>query len=203
MAAGHFAGEEIKMAELTKKEIRREIRALRDGMSDEKRSEISHRIMELLIDEFDPDEYDTFLFYYPLGSEVSLLPLASQMLSLGKTVAFPRVNGETMDFYQVSNLTSDFAEGVFHVMEPQTDKQPDLSRAICFVPGLMYDRKGFRLGYGKGYYDKYFAAHPEIHRTGICPNRFFMPELPAEATDIAMHDLITENRVYEFNQSEY
>ncbi len=191
------------MADYTKTEIRKEIRALRDSMSEEKRSEISHRIMDQVIQNLELDDYDTFLFYYPLGSEISLLPLASQMLSIGKSVAFPRVCGDHMEFYQVSNLTSDFKEGTFHVMEPVTETIPDLSCAICFVPALMYDRKGFRLGYGKGYYDKYFAAHPQIHRTGICASRFFLPELPAEATDIAMHNLITENQIYEFDQSEY
>ena len=56
-------------------------------------------------------------FYYPLGKEVNLLPLAQQALERGMQIAFPRVEGNEMGFYQVSSL-ADFREGFFHVMEP-------------------------------------------------------------------------------------
>ena len=149
-----------------------------------------------IISKLDIASYDTFLFYHPLRGEVSLLSLAEQLLSVDKQVAFPRVRERDMDFYCVTDLKSQFSEGSFHVMEPVTETKADLTRAVCFVPGLAFDSQFQRLGYGAGYYDRYFAAHPQIMRIGICMNRFYIPVIPAQSNDVSMHWIVTENHVY-------
>ena len=93
-------------------------------------------------------EPENICFYYPLGNEVNLLPLAERALQSGKRVSFPRVSGDDMEFYQVSDL-QEFAEGAFYVMEP-ISRDVMGGDALVFVPGLLFDGRGGRMGYGKG-----------------------------------------------------
>ena len=200
-----------------KQEARKEIRMIRDGISAEDCYRTSAGIVQRLICDLDIDAYDTFLFYYALEHEVSLLSFASQLLSLKKQVAFPRVEADGMEFYAVHNIESDFSEGSFHVMEPVTGTKivftgrqagehegtktedgtvsAQAERTLMLVPGLVFDRSFYRLGYGKGYYDRYLSAHPGITTVGICPDRFFMPEIPTDEHDIPMDMVCTESRL--------
>ena len=184
----------------TKSEIRKEIRSIRDKLPETDLYEISAGIIQNLISELELDDYKAFFFFYPLKNEISLLPFASQLISLKKTVAFPKVSGDTMDFFSVHSIESDFKEGSFHVMEPVTSEimvpKEEGAGILCFVPGLVFDRSFYRLGYGKGYYDKYLSRYPKMTAIGICADRFFMPEIPKEETDVALDMICTESRLY-------
>lgn len=141
-------------------------------------------------------EAGTVCFYYPLGSEVNLLPLAKQALVWEKHIAFPRVLGSDMEFYRVSDL-KEFAEGAFHVMEPTGGNVVCIEDALVFVPGLVFDEYGSRMGYGKGYYDKYFARYPDCFKIGICYEMQMIPEVPCNKYDASMNKVVTEQGVYD------
>lgn len=181
---------------MTKQELRKSVNEKRKLMTGEKAAISSNEIIDRLIRTIEFDEYDEYLFYHPIIGEVSLLPLAAQVLSIGKRIYFPRVNGDEMEFYRISDLTQDFIEGNFHVMEPVGGETPSFERTLCFVPGLAFDASLHRLGHGKGYYDKYLEVHPQIKKVGICANLFFMPEIPAEEHDVRMDQVVTETTVY-------
>ena len=181
---------------MDKNTLRRLILAQRREIPSLKLREAGLLITSNIISRLDTASYDTILFYYPLPEEVSLLSLAQQALSVGKQAAFPRVHGQEMDFYLVTDLNSQFEEGSFHVMEPVTNEKADLSNAVCLVPGLAFDSHFQRLGYGKGYYDRFLAKHGQLMRIGICMNRFFLPSIPSEGRDVDMHWIVTENHVY-------
>lgn len=136
--------------------------------------------------------------YYPLGSEVSLLPLYEWLLTRQIPLAFPRVSGNAMEFYRVVSM-GDFEEGAFHVMEPLLHCQRAAwDRAYTLTPGSVFDRAGNRIGYGKGYYDRYFSAHPMLLRVGIAYERQIEEKIPAERMDVRMHTLVTEAGVCKF-----
>lgn len=182
---------------MTKQEIRKEIIAARKSISEEEMYRISSDLVQNLIDHVDFDQFDEFLFYYPLRGELSLLALASQLMGLGYQAAFPRVHDGVVDFYQVKNLETDFEEGTFHVMEPLSQEKARLENTLVFTPGLAFDSHLDRLGFGKSYYDRFFRAHPGLTRVGICANRFFYPVIPTEDTDVRMHLVITETTIYD------
>ena len=106
----------------TKEQIRKRHLLLRNQMSKEERfrlskviSEHAHKLLEIGAD----SGAEVRVYgYYPLGSEVSLLLFYDFLLRQGISLAFPRVCGMSMDFYQVFSL-DDFKEGAFHVMEPE------------------------------------------------------------------------------------
>lgn len=66
---------------------------------------------------------------------------------------------------------------------------------IIFVPGIAFDRKGYRLGLGKGHYDKYIEHNPNIYRVGICFDNHLLDNLPTEPHDRRMHVVITETEI--------
>lgn len=130
--------------------------------------------------------------YYPLKNEVSLVPLYNRILEAGIPLAFPRVQGTGMDFYQIQYLT-DLEEGCFHVMEPkQNAKKVHWEQASVLTPGVVFDRAGNRIGYGKGYYDAYFRSHATGTRIGIAYENQIEEVLPIENFDQPVDHLVTE-----------
>lgn len=182
---------------MTKKELRTIIKTQEKQLTEEMLAISSKQIIDQLIRTIDFEKYAEFFFYYPLKKEISLLPLAAQVLSIRKKIYFPRVDQDEMEFFRVSDLNQDFLKGSYGVMEPVGGEKPSFENAICFVPGFAFDRAGYRLGHGAGYYDRYLGAHPEVEMVGICSNRFFVPDIPTEAFDIPMQRIVTETTVYD------
>ena len=182
---------EQKKIDDEKRKIRSEARQNRDTLTQAQIRLWSEKICENLQAQPFFQAAETVYFYYPLGSEVNLLPLAQQALDLGKQAAFPRVDGNEMAFYRVSSLQA-FAEGAFHIMEPAGDDVMDNAAALVFVPGLAFDSQGNRMGYGKGYYDRYFARYPGCRKVGVCYGMQRIPQAPCGEFDIPMDMVITE-----------
>ena len=101
-----------------------------------------------------------------------------------------------MDFY-LADFKTELKEGAFHIMEPRKGcKKADFSRAYCLVPGSVFDRSGNRIGYGKGYYDRYFAAYPLLYRIGIAYESQIEERIKPEKHDRKMHAMVTEHGMY-------
>ena len=180
----------------TKKDFRTKVRQMQQSLKEDDVYACSRDVVQNIISRIDTDPFEEFLFFYPMYEEVSLLTLAAQMLQIGKKVAFPKVTGEDMTFYRVTNLHGQFALGHFNIMEPVTEEPAQLQNTLCFVPGVAFDRNLNRLGHGKGYYDRFLMRYPEIKKVGICANRFFFPEVPTDPGDVTMDAVITETTVY-------
>lgn len=128
--------------------------------------------------------------YYPLGKELSLLKFLEWALEAGKRVALPKVDGNEMDFYEVSSL-QEVKKGSFGVMEPVTEKKVNWEEAVCLTPGVGFDKEGRRIGHGAGYYDRYFSRHPRLIKLGIAYDFQIVEDIPTEENDISMEYLVT------------
>ena len=139
------------------------------------------------------------LLYAPIGAEIDVMPIAEAALARGKQVAFPRCNvaERTMQFHIVSDPAA-LSPGAYGIREP--DPQAPVfaaapgENAVCFVPGLVYDKSGYRLGYGGGYYDRFLAAFPG-GKVGVIYSDFILPVLPRGYFDARMDILLTEKNV--------
>ncbi len=140
--------------------------------------------------------FDIVLFYYPLGNELSLLRVIEGHMEQGRRAAFPKVTGEDMEFYEITNI-DELEEGFFHVMEPAGDQLHPVKweQALCFVPGTAFDRAGGRLGYGRGYYDRYFAHRHAVTLAGCAYECQIAEELPVDVWDIRMDYLVSERGI--------
>lgn len=178
----------------TKKELRIKHKKQREELNESKRQEWSAEICSHILGSSLYREAQVVCAYYPLRSEASLLPLLEDALLHGKTIALPRVIGDDMEFYVIES-TADLAEGSFHVMEPVEEKTRPLESfeaALVLTPGVAFDMDGNRIGYGKGYYDRYFHRHREAIPMGVAYEAQLEEVFETDAGDVRMQYLVTE-----------
>lgn len=168
----------------------------RNEMESSEVEALSKKICDYLAEADWYQNAEVIFSYYPLGKEVSTLPIHEKIWSDGKILALPRVSGDDMDFYRVRS-TDDLEEGNFHIMEPieacEKVVPSDDKYQVVFVPGLVFDEKGNRYGYGRGYYDRFFAKNPSIrHRYALAFEHQMEKEIPVQETDVPMTRIYTE-----------
>jgi 5-formyltetrahydrofolate cyclo-ligase len=157
---------------------------------------------------------DTLLCYVSTPYEVSTALILRTALSnyenrangtngALKTVAVPRINGSVMDFF-VINSENDLEPGHFGIYEPKRHCKPLYSyhNAVCITPGLIFTEDGNRLGYGKGYYDRFFKEHPEILKIGLAfeKNIYRSDFMETDKFDIPVDIIFTERRIIDVRQ---
>ncbi len=144
--------------------------------------------------------------YVGVGSEVDTTPLVLEAIHLGKRVAVPVVENTLLGWFTVEDM-SDLAPGRFGLMEPQGGVIPPGRRAevrdaeLLVIPGVGFDRRGGRLGYGRGYYDRVLAAHRSIPHVATCFCCQVVPEIPMGPGDVPIRALQTEGWLWEGAES--
>jgi len=145
--------------------------------------------------------------YIGVGSEVITSPLVTEALRRGKRVAVPVVEDTLLGWFEVQDL-QDLVPHRFGLMEPPGGVIPaDRRRTVrdaelLVVPGVGFDRRGGRLGYGRGYYDRVLGAHPSIPHvaTGFCCQ--VVPEVPMGPGDVRIRVLQTEAWLWQDGEKE-
>jgi len=139
---------------------------------------------------------DVLLTYVSTPGEVDTLALIRAALAQGKTVAVPRCLPERrMVFGRISAL-EELVPGAYGIPEPPPEcpTAEAGSNSLCLVPGLAFDSRGNRIGYGGGYYDRFLAGFPGIS-VGLVRQDFLKTALPAEATDRRVDYLAAETGI--------
>ena len=143
---------------------------------------------------------DIVLLYAPIKSEIDVMPIFKAAIESGKRVAFPRCNVEerTMKFHFVGSLDelSPCAYGIREPSEdaPVYDPNEERGSAVCYVPGLAFDAYGYRLGYGKGYYDKFMHIFNGC-TIGVVYSDFILNSLPKGRFDKHCDVMLTEKGI--------
>lgn len=130
--------------------------------------------------------------FVALRGEVDVASLLAAARADGKRVVLPRVGeGDALTFHLGEALVA----SAFGVLEPAADA-PTATPDLVLVPGLAFDERGHRLGYGAGYYDRFLGAlHPAT--IGVCFDFQLVPELPDTPGDVAVDRVATDARVLE------
>ena len=111
----------------------------------------------------------------------------------GKKVAVPKVYDDEMKFIYITDL-SQVSEGYMGIPEPVADGPvADDPTALILMPGLAFDPKGHRIGYGGGYYDKFLAEEPNHPTVALCYGFQMLDHLETEEFDIPVDLVITED----------
>ena len=135
----------------------------------------------------------TVMLYYPKGSEYNLLPL----LEDNKKFIFPVVEND--DIYPVFyDPNKGFKTGEFHIQEPIGEVVDDFSTIdLVVLPALCCNKFGYRLGYGKAFYDRFLAKLTNKTVTTIAIySEFLVDDLPVESHDKRVDFIITEQKIY-------
>ena len=184
---------------MEKKEIRKQYKMLRNKMSEMEVKEKSDRICQNIISSNLFQQAEKMLVYAPLGNEVDICPVMEEGWRQQKRIAFPKVFGETMRYFEISSF-SQLEEGTFHVMEPVETNPIDWEEALVLVPGVAFDRQGSRMGYGKGYYDRFFEGKTDCVKVGVAYELQVADQLPTEENDLPMEYLVTEKEYGKGNE---
>ncbi len=186
-----------------KPQIRAEIRAKRDALSDKERGAGARRIVERLLQHPDVHRAKTVLLYASYGSEVHTDDLAKELIKRGKAVAFPKITSVAglMTLWRIKNLDA-------LIPHKHGIRAPDVTRSQpiepitvdCVIyPGLAFTKGLSRLGQGGGYYDRLSTKIADnCARIGVCFETQLVDTLPQEAHDAKVHWVVTEVTVYPF-----
>jgi 5-formyltetrahydrofolate cyclo-ligase len=130
--------------------------------------------------------------FHALPGEVDLTEIT--LRHGGRRWAYPRIAGDDLVFHVVEDPASDLTPGTMGIFEPLADlPQVAIDEIDAFLcPGLAFDKRGGRLGRGKGFYDRMLArARPDALKIGVCFPEQLVPDAFAEAHDIAMDGVLT------------
>lgn len=179
-----------------KKDLRAAFSVKRSNIKDKKEKDIA--ICNALLDSDIYKASDEILCYSSFGSEIDTAAIIAAALNDGKKLFLPKCTDKygNMTFYQVTGFDN-LVEGTYGIKEPDINKcreETNFYNALCIVPGLSFDRNGHRLGYGKGYYDRFLEKFT-IKTAGLCYNDLISDSLPADKYDIPVNYIFTETEI--------
>lgn len=171
----------------TKKEIRKRILAKRDALKPAERFRSEALMTERILGHQWYCKAEYILLFASYGSEISTDEILKDALKSDKKVYMPKVEGENMEFYRIS-AKEDLVAGYKGILEPDGTSEKfvyeqcqrettydslelatarDFVSVLMIMPGAAFDIKRNRIGYGKGFYDKYLADKPDLHTIAI------------------------------------
>lgn len=179
-----------------KTELRQKYRSLRQSMPQEIKEQKDAAIATQVRRLWQYQRNNILLIYVSTSIEVDTFRIIRQALEDGKRVAVPRCVPDTrnMEFYYIDS-TDELAPGMFGVLEPVANPErlyKESDGGLCIVPAFSYDWRGFRLGYGKGYYDRFLSKF-EGNIVGICYSECVQRSLPHGRFDRPVELLVTES----------
>lgn len=176
---------------LTKQELRAAIRSKKQAMTPEEIRCRSEALCHLVLDTDAYRNATTVYGYLPFNQEIDLTGLLQQALRDGKQVALPKCCGKDMRFIRMDQLCC-IQRSAFGAPEPIHDGPVAVDdRALVIVPGLLFDVRGYRIGYGGGYYDRFLASEPSHPTIGLCYDFQLVSRLDIEEHDIPVQTVFS------------
>ncbi len=179
--------------------IRKVAIAERKALTPEQRAALSARITENALAMRELMAAKVVSAFLPLGSEVDTRTLVEKLLFLGKNVCLPVVDRSSggLKFARLQSFEEEMVEGEYGVPEPKDKVFVNPEKIdFFFIPGIAFDRRGARLGWGEGYYDRFFGANKTNGlKVGVAFGVQVGIELPVEKHDALMDAIVTEKGV--------
>lgn len=181
-----------------KKKIREQAHANRNAQPD--KEALSERICAVFAALPEYAAAKTVLYYVDVRSEVRTRHALPAALTHGKKIVVPWCNAQgELELFHLENM-DELAIGMYKILEPKLElrtlpaKQVDVKALdLVMVPGVAFDRRGARMGHGKGYYDKLLEhARPDTPLVALAFECQLFPEIPTQAHDVYMDKIITE-----------
>lgn len=148
------------------------------------------------------EKSDLIMLYYPLRGEIDTTLIFEKALHCGKQVCYPKCDkqSKTMCFFTVCGKDC-FEKGAYGICEPIGGNKilpSEYNHALCIVPCLSCDDYGTRLGYGAGYYDRFFAQNSAIGaKIALCYEQCRTVKLQSDEYDVAVDFIATQNSLTE------
>ena len=173
---------------MKKKRARRKFSTKRDNLSPETRRLAEEKIEENLFSLKGFTDAENYFVYLGVGGEVPTANIISRLLNLGKNIYVPKISGEDMLAVRAGAKMKNNRFGI-----PEPEGTEEAARIdVCITPLVAADCALNRIGRGKGYYDRFFAAHPCV-KIGVCyAAQVYKKTFDTEAGDVPLDFLVTE-----------
>lgn len=184
---------------LEKQRLREERLVARETLSEQERCVLDDCITQKLLTTSEYAEATTVLTYVSVSSEVSTRMFIECALRDGKTVAVPRcLPGYRLEFVAIASLEQ-LVAAPFNLLEPAKElpalTEDQKNNSICIVPALLVDTKGYRLGYGAGFYDRFLSTYSGKKICLAYQQNLSKTMLPHTEFDVPVDTVITESDV--------
>jgi 5-formyltetrahydrofolate cyclo-ligase len=178
-----------------KAELRAKLKQIRASIPAEIRADQSQAIQQKLASLEEIQTAHSIFLFISYGNEVHTHDLLKYFLKQGKTLAVPKILPEkTMIAVQFSQW-EDLIPGELGILTPSGNTPYSGDFDVVITPGLGFTLQGHRIGYGRGYYDKWFASHNARNKIAIAFEAQLVDELPTDETDVPVVIVVTEERV--------
>lgn len=186
---------------VTKRELRKQIFQRRDRLSGEEIREYSRQIARRLYGLPEYRESRVIMFFLSFRSEVDTRSMVEESLARGKEVLVPKALPDSREMIasRLLDCREDLAPGAYGIPEPKESALravDPLQIDLLIVPGVAFSEDGRRLGYGGGYYDRFFGRlRPEVPLLALAFELQIVPEVPVQPWDRPVDLIVTEKRV--------
>lgn len=181
---------------MDKNALRSEYKKLRAAISEEEKKVLDESIRRHIIQTPEFQRAETVLLYCPIRGEIDLLPLIPLCRKMGKEVGFPISMEDGSLQFRSPEKGERLVSGAYGIPEPPRTAKPSTlnEKTLCILPGLSFDTKGNRLGYGKGYYDRFLETFPGM-TLGAVYAKMLSKELPANEYDCPVDQIVCDKGV--------
>ncbi|MBL1140735.1 MAG: 5-formyltetrahydrofolate cyclo-ligase [Proteobacteria bacterium] len=178
-----------------KKQLRKTIKQQRSMLSKADRTKMSQQINQFLDEIPEFNQAKSIFCYISYLSEVETRPLISAFLEQKLSMAVPKIIGKTEMLAVPLTDLSELEPDKMGILTPKTNQAVPDPFDIAITPGLGFTERGERLGYGRGYYDRWFANNKVKTKIGVAFELQIVDDLPLEDTDMPLDILVTEKRI--------
>lgn len=179
----------------SKENIRKTVLSRRKKLTAEEMKRKSSAICDRLLQLPEFQEAKHVYVYMDFKKEVMTREFIKKSWALGKTVAVPKVQGDEMNFYWLTSFAQ-LEPGYFGISEPTYGDMACDKDAFILVPGVAFDTERHRIGYGRGFYDRYLAKYPQLRSVAVAYDIQVFQEIPHEDLDVCPKVLVTESNIY-------
>jgi 5-formyltetrahydrofolate cyclo-ligase len=185
-----------------KTSLRKQAAQARDGLSQDERRTKSREIENRLFGLPELAASSTIMFFASFRSEVETVPMIRRALAEGKRVVLPKVKGRDLALFEIRDFDRDVSAGAWGILEPHENEPAALDAVdLMVLPGLAFDERGNRLGYGAGFYDKLLVSFTKT-TVALAFEAQIVPEVPAARHDVPVKKIVTEKRIITAQRAE-
>ena len=179
--------------------IRNQIFEAKLELGKERRKLLNNAIIEKLYNSSFYKEANHIMVYVSFGSEINTHDFIKESLKKGKRISVPVTFPDSKEIKPSELLDFDELEiGFYNILTPKDESIRFIDPNeidLIIVPGVAFDRKGYRIGYGGGYYDRFLSSYPDIIKLSIAYDLQLIDEVPRKDHDIPVDFIITEKEV--------
>lgn len=179
----------------TRQRIRKEALRKRDNIPPKARHELSRDINARVIDLIETNAIDAVMLYLSMGSEVETNDLLVYLLRNDKIVLAPTIEAKRLVPQRITDVGTQLVRHRYGMLQPNQDVCPKFPLDqidLIIVPGIAFDPKRFRIGYGGGYYDRFLPKCPQAIWMGLAFKEQIIRDTLPQAWDVALHYVFSE-----------